>query len=262
MNDTSPPIGSNSSPSAALQKSLANRLQANLAERGSPIYALNWKEWGMQSGPPICALRASAPRISANVSILALCGWPTPTTRDHKDGAAPSVVNTTRTDKLPHAVQLAGWPTPQAGAAAAGKNSAAGNTDFSRRTEALCGKQVVGHNLTLSGWHTPIARDGDKLDATPAAIERREKKGREIGLAMQARMTSRSGWSQWPELQNITGPARITADGFLLTGSTAAMESGGQLSPTHSRWLMGYPPAWDVCADMAMPLSRKSARRS
>lgn len=45
---------------------------------------------------------------------FALCGWATPTTRDHKDGAAPSVVSSMRTDKLSHEVFLAGWSTPTA----------------------------------------------------------------------------------------------------------------------------------------------------
>lgn len=50
----------------------------------------------------------------------------------------------------------------------------------------------------LTGWHTPIASDGSKLDATPKAIENRERSRREIGLAMEARMVDSHGWT--PEL--------------------------------------------------------------
>lgn len=60
----------------------------------------------------------------------------------------------------------------------------------------------------------------------------------------------------------ITGPTRVTAHGEVLTGSDAGMESGGQLNPEHSRWLMGYPPEWDACAVTAMPSSRKPPRSS
>ena len=112
--DTFGPIGGGLLINDALQLSLESRLRARLAAFGSPEYALTWKQWDMESGPPICALRASLPRTSGSdcggwatpraedaesagmrwgrgvadtlTAQSRLAGWPTPTSRDHKDG--------------------------------------------------------------------------------------------------------------------------------------------------------------------------------
>jgi hypothetical protein len=67
-----------SSRTAALQSSLASRLQARTDLSGSPEYALRWKSWATALGPQICALRASAHRTSGKGSV----GWPSPQARD------------------------------------------------------------------------------------------------------------------------------------------------------------------------------------
>lgn len=183
----------------------------------------------------------------------AMAGWPTPATRDHKGGYQGGRIRDGQIslDTVDVAAQLAGWPTPMAGTPAQNGNNPAGNTDSSRKTVDLAGwptpmasdaahghagtwsaSQVSVHNLALGKGKMP---DGTVIKAAD---------GRQIGL-----------------LPDNT-PARITADGQMLTGSSAGMESGGQLNPAHSRWLMGYPPAWDDCAVTAMPSSRKPQRSS
>ncbi len=98
----------------------------------------------------------------------------------------------------------------------------------------------------LAGWPTPNASNVKNAYQDPDKVIARKEAGRQSNLQDFAAMA---------------GPARLTATGEMLTGSTAGMESGGQLNPAHSRWLMGLPPAWDDCAPMATRLSRKSRQK-
>lgn len=176
-------IGSTSSESAALARSLESKLRQATASLGSTLYKTTWKRRATPSRRSISAARSSALRISGKGSTSApmiegrpCSGWITATTRDHKDSPGMATVRPdgrSRIDQLPRQALLAAW---------------------TEGTEP--------------------------------------------------------------------GPARLTASGEMRTGSSAETTLGGPLNPAHSRWLMGFPPAWDACAATETRSSRRSRRPS
>ena len=226
--------------SAALQSSLESRLQARTASLGSTLYRLTWKDRATPAGQLIPALRASARRTSDSDCT----GWVTPSARDWKDTpgmATERLDGRSRLDQLPRQATLAGWPTPTAALADKGVRTFEGALMEAMRSHG----PDLAAAVCLAGWPTPSASDTRKYSAKAVsdflAGECRNGHGLDLNLATQ-----------------IAGPARLTASGEMLTGSTAGMVAGGQLRPEFSRWLMGLPYEWDLCAPISKPKSRKS----
>ena len=238
-----------SSKSATLEQSLVSRLQARTQSLGSTLYKLTWKPWAMPSGLSRFRLRASVRRTSETDS----SGWPTPTAcdgRGYSEKAAEDWIAGTTSNghslDLDLAAKLAGWPTPCA------RDHVPAHTP-----EYIASKKAQGHGMAnlndlvqLAGWATPAARDWKSASASPEWLAGRLQHMRGKPLSEQVFTLV------------LEKPARLTACGAMLTGCSAGMESGGQLNPAHSRWLMGLPPEWDACAPTATPSTLKRRKSS
>lgn len=127
-----------------------------------------------------------------------------------------------------------GWPTP----AARDFRSESATDEFNLKRWAHARGKPLSAVALLAGWATPNCPRKNDSDNTA---------GR---------------WYPSKKQRDLDYQALLTEAGDTSIGSLAQTASTGQLNPAHSRWLMGYPAAWDDCAPTEMPSSRKPRRSS
>ncbi|WP_436405904.1 hypothetical protein [Citrobacter koseri] len=252
---------------------MANKLRQRLESTGSMIYSMSWKEKITPAGRLYCQRQASVPRTSVTGFILVRSAWPSPCAQNGMVNGYTDWLKVIRRKEagrqqnLQDVVILAAWPTPTAndfkGSGKTvirkdGKDRTFDRLDYATEqglapwptVTTIDNNQVAGmgaaamhpaRGATLGGaarlatWATPRAVDGSKGSRSFQGCQKEmERKGKLDDLPSQATY--------------LTCAIRITASGKMLTGLDAGMGDSGRLNPAHSRWLMGFPPEWDVCA--------------
>ena len=280
-------LGTTSSASAALAKSLENRLRARTASLGSTLFNLTWKRRVTPSGLSISALRGSVRRTSGRDSGSLLgteSPWATPLSRDFK--GSPDTPRPKGRD-LSFQAGLSHWPSPTASLADKGVRSEQGAIiEAARRNGA-----DLAAMTSLASWPTPVATELGNTLENYLAMKKNMASGPRQAITHPS-LAAQLAWWPTPQANNAdrggslqrvenpdrssdlhdavlmcshelpSGPARLTASGELRTGSSAGMGSGGQLNPDHSRWLMGLPAAWGSCGVTAMASLPKRRRKS
>ena len=211
--DSSKHAGSRSSlesksPQPPLSDALAERLSKVTDRLGSTLYSMGWRHHVTPAGRSLFLLAASAHRTSGSVSTGEPKGWPTPVKSDSSNTRNRSANRTPGGhhhdgQTLVDAADLAGWPTPRT------TDYKGGNGKTGNRSPEASAKAgfTLSELARLTADHHSFPHDLPNM-------------------------------AEWCDQ-----PARLTVFGDLLTGSSAGMESGGQLNPRASLWLMLGPYA-------------------
>ncbi len=143
---------------------LAYSQRAKLSRRMKGFASTSWPTAEAGNSKDSARITTSGKSSRTNPNLVdAIRLWTTPS---HSDGRRGGTGITDGMTGSSLTQKVAQWPTPMAGTPAQNGNSAAGNSDFSRRADMLA-EQV----MQASAWPTPAARDYRTPNSQPL-IER------------------------------------------------------------------------------------------
>lgn len=254
---TSGPSSCGSSASAALQLSLESRLRASLDVNGSPEYVLTWKTWDMLSGPPICALRASARRTSDSGST----GWASPKANNNTGAGTRGEGGE---NLQTQALMVSGYPSPSAGNGNGSQIPTAGTTTTGKRPNGTKATVSLNHvALQVSGYNSPRATDGSNGGPNQGGGALSHDVHQVAGYPTAAARDWKSSASNLMD-ENSRPLNEVARAAFGGEGSSFHVSTGkrGALNPAFSLWLMGFPIVWALCGALVTLSSRKSRHNS
>lgn len=251
--------GNASSASAALQQFLESKLQVRLPTGGLTMFIKGWKRSATPLGRLYCQLAASVRPINATDYGL----WVSPTAQDYSRGNKPPRPTDTG---VPLSQQVAFWATPNTMDHLPLRSKEAMARQFSTTRKGRTTPANLREQVLPAMWPTASATKNTKNSKDP---QRMKEGGVQTSLADAAWIAAKG---LWPAPRSADGDKGVrTLEGHLknrerykngvdlptATRLSAPTENKGSLNPAFVCWLMGYPIAWENCADMVTPLSRK-----
>lgn len=263
MLDTYGQNGNASSASAALQRSLENRLKARLPRGGLTMFIKGWKRKATPSGRLYSQLVVSAHPIEETDWAL----WAACNTMDHlpvrSEDAARRQFSTTRKNRSapanlreqvdPHCYPAALWVSPTA------QDGSRGGLPPRPHDKGI----PLSQQVTL--WPTTSATKNSKNSEDPQTMK---EGGVQTSLADAVWIASKSLWATTTTRDHKDGeycpnvPENCLLGRQVWSGSDAQTEKRGSLNPEFAFWLMGIPLGFISSMQRAMQSFRSSGRSS